>query len=392
MKLTDRQIKNLKPKETRYEVFEGSGFGIRIAPSGKKSWVFLYHFEGRPRRMTFGQYPKVSVATAHEMHGKALADLEKGIDAGANKVEANEEDRLSPTIAALAAEYMEKWAKPRKRSWQEDQRLLDKDVIPVWGHRKAKSIKRREVVLLLDEIVKRGSPIVANRTLAVIRRMFNFAIERDILENTPCLKVKAPAKENQRDRVLSKEEIKKLWHGLENTTMSIFSKLALKLQLTTAQRKWELASAEWKEFDLENGYWEIPAEKAKNGNLHLVPLSKLAINLLQELKDACGDSIWLFPSPVEGQHMAGEAVDHALRKHIKRLEIDYFTPHDLRRTAASHMTAAGIPRLVVSKILNHVENSVTSVYDRHSYDKEKREALEIWGNSLMQLIKVKEYG
>lgn len=378
-KLTDRQITNLKCHKGRYEVWEGNGFGIRASPSGKKSWIFVYHYQNRSRRLTLGQYPQMSVAEAHTAYAKALAELEKGNDPGIKQVSENQLDRLAPTVEQLIKEYIEKWAKPRKRSWQEDQRILLKDVQPLWGKRKAKEIKRREVILLLDKISGRGAPIAANRTLAVMRRMFNFAIERDILESSPCFLVKAPSKENQKDRFLSEDEIKDFWYGIEKASMSELTKLALKLQLTTAQRKGEIIAAEWKEFDLKNGWWEIPGAKTKNGKPHRVPLSKLALDLIKQVKELSGNSEWLFPSPKEGNHISGPALDKALRRNQVCLKsAKQATPHDLRRTAASHMTALGVPRLVVAKILNHADNSVTSIYDRHSYDQEKQKALCSW--------------
>lgn len=385
--LTDRQIKNLKPKAERYEIWEGNGFGIRVFPTGKKSWVFMYRFEGSIKRMTFGHYPKMSVAEAHEAHGKALAELEKGIDVGAKLVTANRENRLAPTVAELANEYLEKWAKPRKRSWEEDARMLAKDVIPLIGNKKARDVKKRDILFLLDQVSDRGSPIAANRTLAVVRRMFNFAIERDIIAVTPCYGVKAPTKENRCDRLLSEDEIKAFWNGLSNSSMSEHSKLALKLQLVTAQRKGEIVSAEWNEFDLKNRCWTIPASKAKNNNSHHVPLSDLALEILEELKSLSNGSSWLFPSPRGNTHIIPTAVDHALRKNLDKFkDVKPFTPHDTRRAAASHMTALGISRLTVSKLLNHADNSVTAIYDRHSYDKEKRSAINAWGEKLTNLI------
>jgi len=387
MKLTDRQIKNLKPKSERYEVWEGRGFGIRVFPSGIKSWVYMYRFDGKAKRITFGNYPNMSVAQAHAAFGKALADLEKEIDPGATMVNLNRENRLAPTVEVLALEYIEKWAKPRKRSWEEDERMLTKDVIPYLGKQKAKNVSRRDIVMLLDKVLERGSPIAANRTLAVVRRMFNFAVERDIIPNTPCYGFKAPTKENRRDRVLSFDEIKSFWQGLNNASMSELSRLALKLQLVTAQRKGEIVSSEWTEFDLTDGWWTIPANKAKNGNAHRVPLSKLALKILQQVKKESGDSKWLFPAPNSDKHITPESIDHAIRRSGDAFKnIKHFTPHDLRRTAASSMTSIGISRLVVSKLLNHVENSVTAIYDRHSYDKEKKRAMEIWGTKLKSII------
>jgi integrase len=165
-------------------------------------------------------------------------------------------------------------------------------------------------------------------------------------------------------------------------------RLALKLQLVAGQRKGEVIGAEWDEFDFEGQVWTIPAEKAKNGMLHRVPLSPLALTVLEEIKAANGNrqTIWLFPSPRREGPITGPAVDHAMRGHRDALGTGGATPHDLRRTAASHMTSIGISRLVVSKILNHAEPGVTSVYDRHSYDREKRAALDTWSARLEEIV------
>jgi integrase len=390
MQFTDKLIKSLKPKEERYDVREinGKGFMIRVFPSGQKSWGMIYHFEGKKKRMTFGSYPELTLADARTAHMQAINILAKGKDPALIKQREAIEARASLTINKLIEEYMEKWAKPRKRSWKEDFRIFEKDVMPAWGKRKAKEITRRDVILLLDNIVDRGSPIIANRTLAAVRRMFNFAIERDILEVNPCYAVKAPAKENKRERLLSLKEIKIFWDKLDTAGMTELSKIALKLQLTTAQRKGEVVSAEWSEIDLKNRWWTIPASKSKNSNPHCVPLSELSLSLLKQLKEISRDSQWLFPSPTGKSHIAGGAIDHAIRKNLKTFEgiEEGFTPHDLRRTTASQMTALGISRLVVSKILNHVEGSVTAIYDRHSYDKEKQHALELWSKKLAEII------
>jgi len=173
MKFTDRSLRAIKPKSKRLELWEtnGKGFGLRVFPSGVKSFIFLYRFQGRTRRITFGAYPELSLADAHAAHAKARQVLKKGSDPGTMEQDLKEESRKSPTIRRLVDEYLEKWAKPRKRSWKEDERILQKDVVSKWGKRKANDITRRDIVILLDEIVERGATIQANRTLAVIRKM-----------------------------------------------------------------------------------------------------------------------------------------------------------------------------------------------------------------------------
>ena len=172
------------------------------------------------------------------------------------------------------------------------------------------------------------------------------------------------------------------------------TKIALKLGLVTAQRKGEIARAAQAEFDLEEGIWTIPANHAKNGKAHRVPLSPLALELIKDAKAIAGNSDWLFPSPINDGSITPHSVNRALMKAMRAtaksptpaIELENVTPHDLRRTAASGMTALGINRLVVSKILNHVDNSVTAIYDRHGYDAEKRQALEAWGRRLQEII------
>lgn len=399
MQFEDRTIKSLKPKNIRYDFREksGNGFAIRVFPSGEKSWIFLYTFEGRKRRLTLGNYPAMSLAKARQAHRDALSILTIGKDPGLIKKNEKNEARDSSTVNGLINEYIEIWAKPNKRSWEEDKRILMRNIEPIWGKRKAASITRRDVILLLDSIKERGAPIAANRTLACIRRMFNFAIERDLVSASPCAAIKAPSKENQCTRCLTTDEIRLFWHSLSNSDlpdesqrtvkMSPQTRLALKLQLVTAQRKGEVIGAEWKDMDLINRIWTIPAAKAKNNNPHRVPLSDFAIELLHEIKKLNTNSQWLFPTARADKPVTGEAIAKALLRSIEAIGTEPFTPHDIRRTGATHMTAMGISRLVVSKILNHTDNnSITAVYDRHSYDNEKRHALEAWSQKLKEII------
>jgi integrase len=386
-RFTDKSIAALRPRADRYEVWEGGGFGLRVSPSGVKSWVWLYHFEGRSRRMTFGTYPAMGLADARIKLADARKLLEQGIDPGERDIQGRKTDRAAENVAELAEAYLEKWARPRKRSASEDERILRKDVIPAWGRRKAKDIARKDVIALLDAIVDRGAPIAANRTLAVVRRMFGWALSRDIVPVNPCASVKAPGKETRRDRVLNADEIVAFWRALEDPEIGISQaiRLALKFQLVTAQRKGEVIDAKWDEFDLDGRIWTIGANRSKNGLAHRVPLSPLALRLLEDIR-ALPSSEWLFVSPRTNGPITGPAVDHALRNNRDAFGITDASPHDLRRTAASHMTSLGISRLVVSKILNHAEPGVTAVYDRHSYDREKRAALDEWSERLSEIV------
>jgi integrase len=393
LNFTARSIEALKPHpraQVDYRDDSLPGFGVRVSPGGRKAWTVVYRSQGRLRRLTLGVLPHVSLADARARARAALHDAAQGDDPATTKIA----ERQAETFADLASEYVEKHAK-LKRSGKEDIRILygspqkkrtgKKPHVPLvtrWGHSKVKDVTRRDVRALLEEAVERGAPIMANRTLALVRKMFNFAIERDWLQSNPCHMIKAPAPARQRDRVLDEDEIRAFWKALDQEHLTMAS--LFRLRLLTAQRGGEVHGATWTEMNMESGWWTIPAARSKNGLAHRVPLSPHAIRVLNDLRAEATDSPWVFPSTRKpGPHI--HHAQKAIERIVKRSGLS-FCGHDLRRTAASLMVGAGVPRLVVSKILNHVETGVTAVYDRHSYDQEKRAALDFWGRRLEQIV------
>ncbi|TLS77915.1 DUF4102 domain-containing protein [Mariprofundus erugo] len=401
MKFTEKAIKALKPTDQRQDIREDGkpGFYIRVFPSGAKSWIYLYKKDGLQRRLTIGSYPAMSLTEAHSAYADARLEVKRGGDPAEAQQEAKRQEKEADTVNQLAAEYLEKWAKPRKRSWQEDQRILEKDVLPTLGKKRAKDVTRRDIIRLLDKIASRGAPIAANRTQALLSKMFRFAIGRDIVHFSPCLEIAKSAPETKKDRVLSDDDIRQHWHGILASDMTEQTKVALLLQLVTAQRKGEVVAMRWDQ--IEGNVWTIPAENAKNKQTHRVPLSPQAMALLERVKNG---SPWVFPAE-NGNHLRGDSVSRATRRYLMRIkkptesdpnakltkdDPEWFTPHDFRRTAATNMTKLGYNRLTVSKVLNHVEGGVTAIYDRHSYDKEKRQALEAWGRKLDAILAEKQ--
>lgn len=356
------------------------GLVLRVGSSERKTWCVVYRVRGdaRKRRMTLGPYPVFSLATARDKAKEIVIAGIKGDDPAGEK----RRDKAATTFQELAAAYLERYASA-KRSGHEDARMLRKDVLPEWGSRKAMDIKRRDVIALLDRIADRGAGISANRTLAVVRKVFNWGIGRDLIEGNPCLQVQRPARENRRDRVLNEGEILALWQALDSASMGHATRQAIRLILVTGQRPGEVVAAEWSEMERVGGWWSIPAEKSKNRLPHRVPLTSAALELLTSLPET---SNFLFPSPRKGRHVPTQALAHAMFKMRSGLSIERVTPHDLRRTAASHMASAGASRIVISKILNHAEPGVTAVYDRHGYDAEKRQAMEKWGRKLKAIL------
>jgi integrase len=296
-----------------------------------------------------------------------------------------QDERRADSFEDFTKVYIEKHAKPMKRTWREDQRMITAELLPRWKNLKPADISRRDVIRLLDAIVDRGSPVQANRVRALISKIYNFGIRRGLAEANPAYMVENPGKETPRDRVLSEDEIRALWKGAEEEGRLIYD--TLRLGLLTAQRRGEIIGMTWDEVDLKNGWWTIAGERSKNRLAHRVPLGPQAITILRERRnlDQNRTSSYVFPTRFHG---AGDGPTTEIQKVVNRLRKDSgtdFVYHDLRRTAASSMTAIGISRLVVSKILNHVERGITAVYDRHSYEAEKRAALRQWDQCLAEI-------
>jgi len=399
MKFTDWSIKNLKPNKSRYLVFDDSrpGFGLRVSPTGTKVWVYLHHVDGKRRWLAFGTYPDKSLAKAGEEYANMKVKLkEEGVvpvsprqRARSERARARTQRQQEPTFSDLADEYIKKWAKPNKKSWEEDKRMLDKIILPCLGpETKAKDIKRRELVLLLEDVGERA-PVASNRVRALLSRLFNFAIEREILEASPMAALKPLYKEKPKERYLSGEEISLVWHKLEgapNTTGEM--KQALRLILCTGARPGEVAGMAWEE--VQGEWWNLPGERMKNGLPHryyLTPMAREILKAQKEDQESLEEKpAFVFPSPITvGAPIQPKNLSRPLRRN-EYFGLPPFTPHDLRRTTATHLGELGIPRLTVGQILGHTDGSITQVYDRHSFDKEKKQALMKWDRQLKRIL------
>ncbi|HIJ86930.1 MAG TPA: site-specific integrase [Desulfuromonadales bacterium] len=417
---TDTMIKKLKPEEKKYTRSEGNGFTIRIMPSGVKSWLYLFNFDGNRLEMNFGIYPVVSLETARQKFEDAKKKVKNGINPKEEEENNAEARRKAPTVADLIDDYINKHAKKFKKSWKDDERLLNKEIIAEakWGKRKAADITKRDMTLLLESIVDRGTPAMSNQVLKIVRKMFNFAVERDILQHTPCTGVKALAPNTSRERTLNESEIKTLWGKLNNAAVSDEIKGALKLILITAQRPGEVTGMHTSEIDGQ--WWTIPAERSKNGKEHRVYLTATALEIITEAiaqakktREMPADakySGYIFPCPHKKkiQSIDSHALPVAVRRNLawplnddkgkplyledgtpateNRLGVDQFTPHDLRRTAATFMGGMGYMDEIIDAILNHVKQGIIRTYNRHGYDKEKQEALESWEKKLTTIV------
>jgi integrase len=400
-KLTDLFVERAKPPARgRVEYFDASfpGLALRVTANGSKSWSIFYRFGGRLRRFTIGTYPAIKPAQARREATTALERVREGFDPAQEKRARRE---LRPpeadTFAAIAHEYLERHLRKNNAAstYQEARRDLEHDAIAKWRSRPIASITRRDVIELIDAIIERGAEIQANRTLARLRALFNWAIQKDRLSASPVARMKMPTKERPRDRVLSDDELRWFWSATDQLDWP-FGPFA-RLLLLTAQRRDEVASMEWQELDLAKRAWVIPRHKMKNNRAHEVHLSDAAGAVLGSLPRV-GDGLVFTTTgetAVSGFSRAKSRLDAAMQD-TKRAElgskagqIPQWTLHDLRRTTATGMARLNFPPHVVDKVLNHVSGTirgVAAVYNRFEYLEERRAALEAWGRYVENLV------
>ena len=382
--LTIKALENLKPTSRRREVSDGGmpGLYFVIQPSGKQSWAYRYRFNGRPRKWTIGPCPAIDLKTARELAREALRKVAAGADPCTEKKAAKSAalvptglDLIETVTSRFVAQHAKRKLKPAT-AW-EIERLLEKEVVAPWRGRRLSQIGRADIHDLLDGIVTRGSPVTANRTLAWLRRMCSWAIERGIIEVSPCAGIRAPAAETSRDRVLSDDELKAVWQAADalETPYNGF----VKLLILTGARRSEVAKMTWSEIDAASRVWTWPAARAKNATEYQIPLSDSAVDILRALpRIADSDLVFTLSGrvPIRGFHNVKTRIDALMPAGPP------WTFHDLRRSFASGCARLGIAIHIVEAALNHKSGSIrgiAAVYNRYSYDTEKRAALEVWG-------------
>lgn len=444
--LTAKAVTAFKPDpDKRREIPDGvvTGLYFVIQPSGKRSWSVRYRSHGRPRKVVLGPYlagddEKRAGAELKRIRGEAAELLDRarqGEDPAtekqiAKKQARNADDAERTQFDNVARTFLARHAKPNNRSWKETARTLglvpDRakpdtaddpksfvavkgGIVDKWGHRPIGDIRRGEIIALLDDIAdhgtvkgrKRPAPILANRTLAALRKLCNWAIGRDLIDTSPCAGVKPPAAEKARDRVLTDDELRAFWKGCDAIGWP-FGPM-FKTLLLTGQRREEVAGMMWRELDLDSKTWTIPRERVKTDKAHDVPLNASALATIDRLPKVDGAG-YVFTTtgrtPASGISKAKERLDakmlEILRTEAKergedpaKVELPAWRLHDLRRTVASDMARIGINLPVIEKVLNHMSGSfggIVGVYQRHEFADEKRRALDAWGSFLETLM------
>jgi integrase len=389
VELTKSLLKSTSEKVNYYDTVE-KGLIVRITENGTKSFCFRYKFNGKKRRFTFGRFPSMSLAMARTKVQTFRNNLLNGIDPQHKK-----EGRLNDlTFQELSEEFFKKHFPSLRESTKDKyRRIIKNDIYPHLKDLKINQINRLQILKIIDQkAFADNSPTHANNIRARLHTIFNFALKRGLVEKNPVRQTpKYRHGMNRRERFYSESEINEIWNFLQKLrepTEQIF-----KLLFLTGQRKRETKLMQWKNIDLKERLWVIPSDITKNKTTHHVPLSGMVVDILKYLKrEYSTDSKYVFRTPFDHttEDVPIKRIDASTRRIKNETTVSDFRPHDVRRTVATHLAKMRVRRTVVGKILNHKglsgDSGVTAIYDRYSYEKEKREALETWAKKLKEIV------
>jgi integrase len=357
------------------------GFGVKVTPVGRKVFIVLYRTSGagsRLRKYTIGPYGRVTLHVARNEAQRVLAARTEGRDPATEKREARRRlvtDRVDDLVEGFIKQHASK-----RRSGAEIGRILKREIVGRWGSRSVHEIKRRDIIELVSEVVDRGAPVAANKTLKVAKTFFGWCVGKAILDRSPCEGVKPPTREVTRDRVLSDEELGRVIKAAREIGRAFGG--IVELLALTAQRRDEVAQLSWDELDLDKRVWTMPGSRTKNGKPHLVHLSEPATRVIKS-RPRSGVA-YVFGNgdkPFSGFSRAKRELD-------EKSPILGWRLHDLRRTAVSGMARLGVAPHVADKILNHTAGTISgvaAVYQRHEFMAERKEALDAWGGHVEEI-------
>ncbi|MDD1607077.1 MAG: tyrosine-type recombinase/integrase [Methylococcaceae bacterium] len=398
--LNDIQIKNWIKNNERFES-KADGDGLCLSYRHNfltPRWNFRYRFAGKQRITNIGTYGQLTLADARKKAKELRARVSLGYDVASEKQERKTSaiDKINAsknaqTFGQLADIYYDKMIVGRWKNPSVIKSRIDKDIKPLIGNLAVEDVKPAHIDTMLQTIILRGSPTVANDILRWTKRIFDYAIKRHLVEHNPAAafnRSDAGGKGVARERVLSKAELVSLFEAMRNTeSFTPTNLLTVKLLLLLAIRKSELVRARRDEFDLNAGVWNLPADRTKTSTAITIPLSTQAVETLRAIMVLSEGSEWLLPARKmqsrKVPHIHENTINMALEK-VKRLMDDSadFCVHDFRRTARSHLAALGVDSHIAERCLNHKLKGIEGVYNHHDYLDERRKALDLWAGLL----------
>jgi integrase len=388
-RLTDRFLQTVTPprpgaERDVYRDTEAKGLENRVSSHGDKSWSIRYTPKGRKRdRADYGNYPEISLAEARARAREIAAAATRGINLPKVEERQRDEERKAAkrphSVGDLLDRYVEEYCKANQRRWKLVERMLDIHVPPALRKKPLIELRRADLVELLDDLQNgKGLHAQVNRVRSQLVAALNWAVEREYLDANPAAAVKRRKIEVSRDRVLSEDELRRIWHATD--LLSNPSRSFVKALILTAQRRDEVRLMRWTEIDLDRALWILPAARNKGKRDHEIPLSAAMLALLGD-RPRPGQPVFTTDGarPYAGQQTLKGILD-------RNSGVSGWTFHDLRRTAASGMAALHIPQDVIDRVLGHAKESLAGTYNRHQYLEEKRRALEAWAERVAFIV------
>ena len=382
----------LKPDATVREYADAKvrGLFLKTMPSGVKTWLLRYRYGGKNQKLTIGPFGGVTLADARAEAQKALGKLAGGVNPAAEKAAVKAAQREAPgrrdgLVRDIVEAYLERRVRPTMRTAYEVERLLRKEIVAVWGARKLDSISKADMHQLVDDVALRA-PVLADRVRANFKRLCAWAVDRDLIAKLPpAAEIRPTGAEQARDRILSDDELRDVWNGVEAFGYPYAP--VVRLLVLTGARRAEIAELRWSEIDLAGKAINLPKERVKNGVPHQIHLSAPALRILEGLprREGCP---FVFSTdgrvPVRGFSKPKRQLDAKLPDGMPP-----FVLHDARRTFVSNLARLGINLPVIERCINHVSGSfagVTGTYQRFDFGAERQAAFELYGAFIARLI------
>jgi len=376
-KITKRFIESITPdpeKTLKHWDTELKGFGVVVLPSGRRTYCIQYRNTDRVlKRFKIGVHGQITTEQARDLAKQKLGQVAHGQDPASQK----KETATLISMEELAKNYIERHGyKKRPKSLQEDLKLLQNVILPALGRLKVSNVTRRDIETLHKNLQK--TPYQANRTLALLSKMFSLAISWEWIEDNPVKGIEK-YQEEKRDRWLNQEELDRLWAVLDKYPTQLTAYI-FKFLLLTGARKGEALQATWDQFDLEKGIWTKPSHVTKQKKKEHLPLSEKTLDVLHTLQKLnIQNSPYLFPGRIEGEPL--KETKTFWRKVLKEAQLEEVRIHDLRHTHASHLVSSGLSLSIVGKLLGHTQASTTQRY-AHLADEPLRQAAELFGSKV----------
>ncbi|RZU98784.1 tyrosine-type recombinase/integrase [Spiribacter vilamensis] len=378
------------------------GFGLRITGAGGKAFILKYTSEGKQRRKTIGAWPDWSLEAARD----EARGIRQQIDSGIDPLEEKRRRRADPTVADAVADYIRKHVTGLV-SEKPITRYFERDMVPALGALKVRDVRRRDVLDMIEDKAEQ-TPTAARHLLAYSKGFFDWCVDREYIDASPAASIKPKnvkaqgrkdaLKTRQRRRVLDHDEVAAFWSGAEDCGIHRLTALALKMVLLTGQRPGEVAGMHHDE--ISGDVWTIPAERRrKTETAHRVPLTPLALEIIDTARNEVArlyerrrgePSGYVFEARPHAP-VSVSALSKAVHRFAEPLgnrdapTWGHWTPHDLRRTARTEVTACGYPQEIAERVIGHADQGIVAVYNQHQYDHEKRAALEAWERRLLRI-------